>query len=142
MADTARTDDDSAAPDDVVPPGDAVGVDDAGPLDVYGVSVAALHDLVSELPVHPPVTRGRIFNGDGVKVHEKVFAFIGRNGDLIAKLPETRVLELVSQHTGAPVVMGQRTMREWARLPAEAGVGMWSEVLDEAYRFGLTRPAR
>lgn len=117
-------------------------VDDSAPQDHYGVSVGALYALVSELPVHPPVTRGKIFNGDGVKVQGKVFAFIGRNGDLVAKVPESRVHELVSQHTGRPVVMGRRTMREWVRLPAEAGVGAWSDVLDEAYHFGLTLDRR
>lgn len=117
-------------------------VDDSAPQDIYGVSVEALYALVSELPVHPQVTRGKIFNGDGVKVHGKVFAFIGRNGDLVAKVPESRVRQLVSQHAGGPVVMGRRTMREWVRLPVEAGVGAWSEVLDEAYRFGLARPPR
>ncbi|WP_104162288.1 hypothetical protein [Cryobacterium sp. N22] len=117
-------------------------VDDSAPQDTYGVSVGALYALVSELPVHPPVTRGKIFNGDGVKVQGKVFAFIGRNGDLVAKVPESRVRELVSQHTGRPVVMGRRTMREWVRLPAEAGVGAWSDVLDEAYHFGRTLDQR
>ena len=109
--------------------------------ETYAASVVALHALISELPAHPVVTRGRMFNGDGVKVHEKMFAFIGRNGDLVAKVPESRVRELVALEAGAPVVMGRRTMREWVRLPAEAGVGAWSEVLDEAYRFGLRRPA-
>ena len=128
MADRADPVDDGARP------GDA-------PADDYAMGVAALHALVSELPVHPPVTLGRMFNGDGVKVHEKVFAFIGRNGDLVAKVPEARVRELVALEAGAPVVMGTRTMREWVRLSAEAGVGAWSEVLDEAYTFGLSRPA-
>ncbi|WEO78522.1 hypothetical protein BJQ94_05650 [Cryobacterium sp. SO2] len=114
-------------------------VDDAA-VDDYALGVAVLQALVAELPAHPPVTLGRMFNGDGVKVREKIFAFIGRNGDLVAKVPEPRVLELVSLHTGAPVVMGRRTMREWVRLPAKAGVAAWGEVLDEAYRFGLTRP--
>lgn len=115
-------------------------VDDDAPLDAYAMGVAALSALVSELPAHPPVTQGRMFTGDGVKVHEKIFAFIGRNGDLVVKLPHARVRDLVASRSGDPVVMGVRTMREWVRLSAEAGVGAWSEVLDEAYRFGLTRP--
>jgi len=120
------------------PVGDAARGD--APADDYAAGVAALYALIAELPAHPPVAQGRMFNGDGVTVRGKMFAFIGRNGDLVAKLPESRVRELVAEQTGAPVVMGKRTMREWARLPAEAGVGVWSEVLDEAYSFGLTRP--
>lgn len=106
--------------------------------DGYAASVSALHALITELPADPPVTAGRMFNGDGVRVQEKFFAFIGRNGDLVAKLPEPRVRELVARQAGAPVVMGRRTMREWARFPVEAGVGTWSEVLDEAYSFVST----
>ena len=109
----------------------------AGNDDGYAASLGALTALVTELPVHPPVTTGRMFNGDGVRVRGRFFAFIGRNGDLIAKLPAARVHELVAQHTGTPVVMGTRTMREWARFPVEAGVGIWSEVLEEAYTFVL-----
>jgi hypothetical protein len=103
--------------------------------DGYAASVEALHALISELPPVPPVTEGRMFNGDGVKVRQRFFAFIGRNGDLIAKLPEPTVREFVAQGSGLPVVMGTRTMREWARFPVEAGVGTWSEVLDQAYSF-------
>ena len=110
----------------------------AGNDDGYAASLAALTALVTELPARPPVTTGRMFNGDGVRVRGRFFAFIGRNGDLIAKLPAPRVRELASQQIGAPVVMGTRTMREWARLPVEAGVGIWSEVLGEAYTFVLT----
>lgn len=112
----------------------------SAPPDDYALSVAALHALVAELPTHPPVTRARMFNGDGVKVREDFFAFIGRNGDLVAKLPEARVREVVGARSGNPVVMGSRTMRQWVRLPVEAGVGAWSAVLDEAYRFVLARP--
>ena len=112
----------------------------ATPVDAYAAGVTALHALVAELPSHPPVSHARMFNGDGVKVRAKFFAFVGRNGDLVAKLPADRVQELVAQRAGAPVVMGRRSMREWVRVPAEAGVGVWSEVLDEAYRFGLARP--
>ena len=105
--------------------------------DAYTSSVGALHALISGLPAHPPITLGRMFNGDGVKVRNTFFAFIGQNGDLVAKLPEDRVRELVTHQTGQAVRMGKRTMREWARVPAEAGVGTWSEVLGEAHRFVL-----
>jgi len=108
--------------------------------DGYAASVGALRDLLGELPAHPPLTWGRMFNGDGVKVRGKVFAFIGRNGDLVVKLPETRVRQLVSHHTAAPVVMGRRTMREWARVPVEGGVGTWSQVLGEAHAFAISVP--
>jgi hypothetical protein len=107
----------------------------AGNEDGYAASVGALTALIRELPADPPVTAGRMFNGDGVQVRGRFFAFIGRNGDLIAKLPAARVRELVSQQAGTPVVMGARTMREWVRLPVEAGMGSWSVVLGEAYGF-------
>ena len=129
---------------DGVDPADDPVDDDS--VDDYAIGVSALSALVAKLPAHPPVTHGRMFNGDGVKVHGKMFAFIGRNGDLVAKLPHDRVRDLVASRSGDPVVMGVRTMREWVRLSAEAeaeaeaGAGAWSEVLVEAYSFALTRP--
>jgi len=117
---------------------DSIELDGGGvPVGAYAAGVAALYDLVSELPARPPVTQGRMFNGDGLRVRGRMFAFIGRNGDLVVKLPEPRVRHLVDQHAGRPVVMGARTMREWARFPAEAGVGRWSEMLEEAYGYAL-----
>jgi len=121
---------------------DSIELDGGGvPVDAYAAGVAALYDLVSELPARPPVTQGRMFNGDGLRVRGRMFAFIGRNGDLVVKLPEPRVRQLVDQNTGAAVVMGTRTMREWVRFPAEAGVGRWSEALEEAHGFALTLTA-
>jgi hypothetical protein len=103
--------------------------------DDYAAGVAALTALVARLPPGPPVTQGRMFNGDGVRVHDTFFAFIGRNGDLVAKLPGSRVFDLVSSRAGAPVVMGKRTMRQWVRIPAAAGTDVWAGVLREAFDF-------
>jgi hypothetical protein len=102
------------------------GNDDDG----YAASVGALTALVSELPAHPPVTPGRMFNGDGVQVRGRFFAFIGRNGDLIAKLPAPRVLELVGQQAGAPVVRAPAPCASGrdSRSRPEWGSGVWSSV--------------
>ena len=94
----------------------------------YADGVEALRTLVADLPV----TTGRMFNGEGVKVHDRFFAFVGRDGELIAKLPEARVRELVANGEGAHVTMGRRTMREWVRVPAGAP---WDAVVREAYEF-------
>jgi hypothetical protein len=103
--------------------------------DDYAAGVEALNELVAALPLDPPVVPGRMFNGDGVRVRGRFFAFIGRNGDLLAKIPAARVEELVAGQTGARVVMGSRTMREWARIPATTGSETWRQVLAEAYTF-------
>ncbi|WP_297366154.1 hypothetical protein [Cryobacterium sp.] len=98
--------------------------------DGYAASVGALNALVAELPGDPPVVPGRMFNGDGVKVKGRFFAFIGRNGDLVAKIPAARVRELVAQRTGASVVMGATRRRLRIRLWRRAK-RLWP-ILDDA----------
>jgi hypothetical protein len=66
---------------------------------------------------HADVARGRMLRADAVRTGDKYFAFVGHEGDLVVKLPETRVTELVATGTGRPLEMpGRRPMREWVRL--------------------------
>lgn len=101
----------------------------------YEESLAILRTLVADFPHDRTVTVGRMFNGEGVKVGGKFFAFVGRNGDLIAKLPEAVVRELVSGQDADPLSMGTRTMREWVRIPMKADVAAWRNALEQAYSF-------
>lgn len=63
----------------------------------------------------PEVERGRMFNAEGLKAGGKFFAFVVE-GDLVVKVPEARVGELIEAGEGRPFGPGDRTMREWVRL--------------------------
>lgn len=65
-----------------------------------------------------------------------MFAFIGRDGELLIKISENRVRALVAEGTGSPMTIRERTMREWIRIPASAD---WAPFVIEAHAFGTDR---
>ena len=96
--------------------------------------LAAARVLFDDLAVdhlgRPHVTMGRMFASEGLAVHGKIFAFVGRDGRLILKLPRARADELTGAGATEPVVLGGRTMREWVgvRCPTlrqAPGVDSW-----------------
>ncbi len=60
-----------------------------------------------------------MFNGEGAKVEGSFFAFVGRTGRLIVKLPADEVRRLIDVDGAEPVTIGKRTMREWVALPQQ-----------------------
>ena len=61
-----------------------------------------------------------------------------RTGDLVAKLPATRVDELVAAGVGQPFGPGDRVFREWVRVP-ERDERRWTDLVEEAVRFAGER---
>lgn len=102
-----------------------------------------LDDLGVDYLGRDDVTRARMFASDGLAVRGKFFAFVGRGGKLVVKLPHEEVRRRVADGTAEQVTIGNRTMREWAGLPLPAGdgPGPWPDALAAAYAFvaGLTR---
>ena len=83
--------------------------------------LAAARALFDDLAVdhlgRPHVTMGRMFASEGLAVHGKIFAFVGRDGRLILKLPLARAEELKGEGATESVTLGGRTMREWVGVP-------------------------
>ncbi|HMF09520.1 MAG TPA: hypothetical protein VKJ00_10320 [Thermoanaerobaculia bacterium] len=70
-----------------------------------------------------------------LKFNGKIFVML-HNGDLVAKLPESRVDELVEKHAGTrfdPRGDG-RGMKEW--IVVSAGRPSWVDLAREAHGFG------
>lgn len=68
----------------------------------------------------PSLESARMFASEGLKTSGKFFAMVSR-GDLVLKLPEDRVEELIAGGTAGAFEMGIRRMREWVRVtPADA----------------------
>jgi hypothetical protein len=81
-------------------------------------SVKELFDAVAEhiVATDERVQVGKIFHSEGLKTNEKYFAFTRRD-DLVVKLPEERVAQLIAEGTGWPFDAGKgRPMREWVIL--------------------------
>jgi hypothetical protein len=74
------------------------------------------------------------FGNASLQVGESVFAFTRKDGSVAMKLPEARVIELSEAGVTQPLVMGRRTMREWAVVP-DAGSRTTLELMREAMEF-------
>lgn len=82
------------------------------------IDLAAL--LVPALEGLPGVDVQRKANHVSFLTGKKVFAYTMAAG-LVVKLPAERIAELVDKGKAAPLVMGKRTMKEWAVIePKEA----------------------
>ncbi len=57
-----------------------------------------------------------------------------RSGDLIVKLPETRVRQLIANEAGKPFAPAGRTFREWLLVP-DRDIRRWRTLIAEARAF-------
>ena len=102
--------------------------------------LAAARTLFDDLAVghlgRPHVTMGRMFASEGLAVHGKIFAFVGRDGRLVLKLPRARAEELKLASVTEPVTLGGRTMREWVGVPLpDNPPGRWGGLMEEAHTY-------
>lgn len=88
-----------------------------------------------------PPEGGRGFGRGGLRYHRKIFAMLVR-GQLVVKLPEERVGELVEQRHGNRFDANKGTpMREWFAL--DPGDAMpWTDLASEALEFARTKTLR
>jgi len=61
------------------------------------------------------VGRKKAFGHDSFIVGKKVFLFPNKDG-VVLKLPQDRIQELIAKKKASFLVMGKRTMKEWAVL--------------------------
>jgi hypothetical protein len=117
-----------------------------------------LDELATAYDDLPDVDRTRMFGSEGLRVvprgvagptargrarqapstAPKVFAFVGREGQLIVKLPAPRVAELLAAGEAEPVHVGRNPTREWASIPYPADPAHWRDLLAEAHAFVST----
>lgn len=56
------------------------------------------------------------------------------NGNVVVKLPQARVAELIDQGVGRPFAPAGKTFREWVELP-EVDESTWESLLAESIAF-------
>jgi hypothetical protein len=91
-----------------------------------------LDAIVVDRLADQPVDQGPMFSTVGWRRGGKVFAFVTGARDLMVKLPESRVRELIASGAGEPMSIRERTMREWVRIPPDAD---WTPFVIEAHAF-------
>jgi TfoX/Sxy family transcriptional regulator of competence genes len=96
--------------------------------------------LATQYLQQPDVTQGPMFGSQGLLRNGKFFAFVGRTGDLVLKLPESRAAALVGSGEATAVRAGRNATREWVSVPRPArGTDRWSELLAQAYDHAQQR---
>ncbi len=69
----------------------------------------------------------------GLRISGKIFAF-PKDGELILKLPSSRVAELIESGAGRPWGPGAKVMKEWVAVSAAAS-DLWAPLVAEARAF-------
>lgn len=92
-------------------------------------------DMAAPLLAHPDVSKGTMMGFPCLRINGDFFASADhKTGDLIVKLPESRVLELIDAEIGQPFVPAGRRFREWV-LIAGRDAERWEKLLVEARQF-------
>ena len=69
----------------------------------------------------------------GLRISGKIFAF-PKDGELILKLPSSRVAELIESGAGRPWGPGTKVMKEWVAVSGAASE-VWADLVAEARTF-------
>ena len=98
-------------------------------------------DLAEPLLGRPNVTRSTMMGLPCLRWNGAFFASCDRRtGDLLVKLAETSVDELVASERANPFAPAGRRFREWAAIPEDRSRS-WKRLLDEALEFAIAHPA-
>ena len=96
---------------------------------------ARFWDLAEPLLARPGVERSTMMGLPCLRVHGSFFASCDRrSGDLLVKLPEQRVDELVANGFAQAFAPAGRRFRQWAAIPP-ARSRTWRRLLDDALAF-------
>lgn len=105
-------------------------------------SLGILQAIAGSLAEGAPVVVGTMFRSPGIRVDDKIVAFLGQDDRLIVKLPRARAVELRAASVVRDVTMGTRTMREWVSIPPgadeEATLAVWLPLAREALAYVQT----
>lgn len=98
-----------------------------------------LHEIADALDNDGTLTVGTMFRSPGIRIGNKIVAFLGHDDQLIVKLPRTRAVSLMDSGDALPVTMGTRTMREWVAVPGAGDDGStlakWLPLAKEALAY-------
>ena len=101
---------------------------------------ARFWDLATPLLGQPGVTRSTMMGLPCLRWNGAFFASCDRRtGDLLVKLAETRVDDLVASDRAQPFAPAGRRFREWAAIP-DSRSRNWKRLLDEALEFAISQP--
>ncbi|TCL81746.1 MULTISPECIES: hypothetical protein [unclassified Rathayibacter] len=102
-----------------------------------------LEDLIEHAALDD-VDLATMFGSPAIRHRGRIVCFLGADDRLIVKLTRPDTFELVERGDADPVVMGNRTLREWVSVPREspdtAALERWRPLVVAA--LGYARAAR
>lgn len=102
---------------------------------------ARFWDLAQPLLGQPGVTRSTMMGLPCLRWNGAFFASCDRRtGDLLVKLAETRVDDLVAAGRAEPFAPAGRRFRAWAAIP-DGKSRSWKRLVDEALAYAIEHPA-
>lgn len=97
-------------------------------------------DAAAETLAAEDVQTGTMMGFPCLRVNGAFFASCEhRTGDLIVKLPQTRVQQLIATNAGKPFAPAGRTFREWL-LVTDRDIHHWRALITEAQTFVASEP--
>ena len=103
---------------------------------------AKFWDIAEPLLGRADVTRSTMMGLPCLRWNGAFFASCDRRtGDLLVKLAESRVDELVASGRANSFAPAGRRFREWAAVP-DSRSRTWIRLLDEALQFAIDHPAQ
>jgi hypothetical protein len=98
---------------------------------------AILDKLATRYASRPGVDRAPMFGSVGLRFRDRFFAFVGRDGALVVKVPELRARELVASGRAVAIRAGRNATREWvgSPVPRDGLSEEWATLLTEAYEY-------
>lgn len=96
---------------------------------------ALFWEVATSFLAHETVSKGTMMGFPCLRVNGDFFASADhRTGDLIVKLAESRVDELIAAGVGQPFAPAGRRFRQWVAIPAR-DAEQWRQLIAEAMRF-------
>ena len=92
-------------------------------------------DLGDALIASGPVTDGDIMQSRCLRVGGEFLAMAEyRTGDLVIKLPKTRVAGLIDEDVGLPFAQAKKVFSEWVQVPGR-DEALWTTLMEEGIEF-------
>jgi hypothetical protein len=111
-----------------------------GPTDLLTAGQQRFWRLAQPLLIRPGVTSSTMMGLPCLRHNGHFFAACDRRtGNLLAKLSEARVTELLEAGHAGPFAPAGRRFRQWAAIP-ESAARIWEATLDEALAFAEGHP--
>jgi hypothetical protein len=94
--------------------------------------------IADELHYNPEISQSRKSLSSGLRIKSKIFAMLSK-GQIVVKLPQTRVDELIERGEGERYESGGHPLREWVLIKPTTEEG-WMGLVQEAQAFVDSQP--